>query len=567
VTEDGAAARERSAELFGLDGPCITILVAGLIVLKLAELFVLAWNRRFVMDEFVQFGWAKYIPGQIGAFAATQVKAEGYAFFFYPAHLIGWNARSMLLTGRMETALLACGTLGIVYATARALGQSRVRALAILLVLLSFSNFIERIFETRGDPLSVFFAAAALLVAVRAEGRWAILGAGALAGLAFLLTQKAVYFDVALGLALVGDAALARRYAEGVKRGALLVLGWVVPIAVYCLALGGGHALAVAHNLFFGPAAVMSPQTAAEYGGLRQYVVQTLVRNVLLYAFCFAGMLIALLRITRLGSARRIALIFSVIVTALVFAHNQPWPYVFVMALPFMALWALEPFDALAARPLWLPAAKAVLAVAVAASFVGNVRYLRIDNHDQLALVARAESLVGPNEVYFDGVGMLPNRREPSALWLDRHAILQTLREGKRSEAWRIFVTAPPKLILWSYRMEAIEPVIAPLLRDSYVQVAPNIRMAGVRLRRGVPAAFKVPIAGKYALYDSSGRPVAGQLQVDGLAARRPLLLGKGRVLVTLVSGPEALLVPEGAYAGRFSPGNDNRDLFAHVYD
>jgi hypothetical protein len=297
--------------------------------------------------------------------------------------------------------------------------------------------------------------------------------------------------------------------------------------------------------------------------------VQTLVRNVLLYAFCLAGMGIALLRIGRLGRRARVAVIFSVIVTALVFAHNQPWPYVFVMALPFIALWALEPFDALASRPLWLPGVWAVLAVAVAASFVANVRTLRIDNHAQLALVARAESLVGPGEVYFDGVGMLPDRREPSTLWLDRHAILQTLREGNRSEAWRIFATAPPKLILWSYRMDAILPVAAPLIRDSYVQVAPNIRMAGVRLRRGVPAAFDVPIAGRYALYNMNGRPVAGSVQLDGAAAAQPpLFLRKGPASVTLVSGPaDALLVPEGSYAGRFSPRDDNPDLFAHVYD
>jgi hypothetical protein len=541
----------------------------ALIAAKIATLFVIAWNRRFVMDEFVQFGWAKYIPEQIAPMAAHQIKAEGYALFFYPAHLAGWDARSMLLIGRMEMTLLACGTLAIVYASARSLGQSKLRSALIVLILLSFSNFIERVFETRGDPLSVFFAAAALLVALRGPDRvkW-IVAAGVLSGLAFVSTQKAVYFNFALGVALVGDGALERRFVQGLARGALLVLGWVVPIAIYCLVLGGGHAPAVAHNLFFGPAAVMSPNIAAEYGGLRQYVVQTLVQNLLLYAFCFAGMLIALLRIARLERARRTALIFSVVITALVFAHSQPWPYVFVMALPFMALWALEPFDALAARPLWLPAAKAVLAVAVAASFVSNVRYLRIDNHDQLALVARAESLVGPDEVYFDGVGMLPDRREPSTLWLDRHAILQTVREGKRSEAWRIFETAPPKVILWSYRMDAILPVVAPLIRDSYVQVAPNIRMAGVRLRRGVPTTFDAPIAGKYALYDSSGWPVAGQLQVDGAGGGSPVILRRGPISVMLRTGPpQALLVPEGSYAGRFSPGNDNRELFARVYD
>jgi hypothetical protein len=390
-----------------------------------------------------------------------------------------------------------------------------------------------------------------------------VFAAGVLSGLAFLSTQKAVYFNFALGVALVGEAAFERRFVEGVARGAWLVLGWLVPIVVYCIVLGGGDPLAVGHNLFFGPVGAISPQVAADYGGLRQFVVQTLVRNALLYIFCFAGMVLALLRLPRLprlprlGGAERVALIFSVIVTALVFAHNQPWPYVFIMALPFMALWALQPLDALAGKPLYLRAAFAVLAVAVAASFVKNVTYLRIDNRDQLALVDRAEALLGPHETYLDAVGMLPNRPEPSTLWLDRHAILLTFAEGKESEAWRVLATAPPKLIIWNYRLDNILPVIGPLIRDSYVKVAPNIRMAGVELRRGRPAVFDVPVAGTYALYDFAGNRLLG----------RPLELRRGKVRVTLFHGPpEALLLPQGSYAGRFARGPDDEDLFVGVY-
>ena len=32
-----------------------------LLALKIAALFALAWNRRIVMDEFAQLGWAKYL--------------------------------------------------------------------------------------------------------------------------------------------------------------------------------------------------------------------------------------------------------------------------------------------------------------------------------------------------------------------------------------------------------------------------------------------------------------------------------------------------------------------------
>ncbi|WP_189522761.1 hypothetical protein, partial [Mesorhizobium sp. M2E.F.Ca.ET.166.01.1.1] len=117
---------------------------------------------------------------------------------------------------------------------------------------------------------------------------------------------------------------------------------------------------------------------------------------------------------------RRIALIFSVVITVLVFAHNQPWPYVFIMAQPFMSLWSLTMLDGLAARARYLRLAWIALVTAVAISFVANLLYLRIDNAAQLELVARAESLLTPDERYFDGIDMLPNRMEPTTLWLDK---------------------------------------------------------------------------------------------------------------------------------------------------
>ena len=522
------------------------------------------------MDEFQQFGWAKYIPGQILFLAKHHPKAVGYALFFDLAHLVGWNARSMLIIGRMQTALLGCATLGIIYATARTIGESRLRALAIVLMLLSFSNFMERIFETRAEPPALFFAAAALLVAVRGGGgkTRVIFIAGVLSGLAFLTTQKSLYFNVALGLALVADAAVQRRWINAVKRGAWLVLGWSLPVAGYCLIFGWADPLAVAENLLFGPTALLSPRIAAEYGGLRQYVVQTLTRNLLLYQFCFAGMLMAALRITKLDGQTRIALIFTWIITILVFRHDQPWPYVFIIALPFMVLWSLRPLDWLAGRKHYLLAGEAVLVIAIGASFVRNIQVLRIDNHKQLELVDRAEALLTPSDVYFDGMAMLPDRFEPSTLWLDRHTILVTMTEGRRSEAYRIFSNAPPKTILWSYRMDGIDPLVEPLIHDSYVQIAPNLRIAGQRVGAGQPTRFDVPTGGQYALYDSAGMPVQTVLLVDGKPARSTADLCRGPHTIALPNGAHsALLLPRGEYVGRIVAGPDDQALFANVYD
>ena len=544
-------------------------LIGVFLGLKLGLLFALAWNSRLVMDEFVQLGWSKYINN--GLFETVWPgKAVGYAAFYKLAHLIGWNATSILLVGRIQAALLACATLAMVYACARALGESRLRSVVILLLLLSFSNFIERIFRTIAEPLAVFFAVAALLVVLRrrADRPTTILAAGVLCGLSFVTTQKAVYFDVALGVALIADAAIARRLRAVIDRGAWLVLGWIIPVAGYCVLFGGTDPVPVARNLLFGPTAVVSSSIAAEYGGLRQYVLQTLLRNLVLYAFCFAGMIMELTRIRQLDERRRIALVFSVVITALVFAHNQPWPYVFIMALPFMSLWALVPLDRIASEPKYVRLAVLALAFSVVVSLVRNVQYLQIDNGRQLALVARAESTLRPGEVYFDGIGMLPNRPEPSTLWLDRHYVLKTLNEGPRSEAYGIFAESPPKIILWSYRTSAIEPVVGPPIRDSYVQVAPNLRVAGRRLVRREPTIFKVPLAGRYALYAENGRPVEAQVEVNGVRSYGPFDLDRGSTRIVLVSGPErAFLLPQGSYEKAIRPGLDDKSLFDRVYD
>jgi hypothetical protein len=558
--------KDASGRLFGLDRRNARIVLGALIALKLWFLFVFAVKSRFVMDEFVQLGWAKYLFH--GLFDTVwHAKAVGYVLFYELAHVIGWNAQSILLIGRVQTALLAFATVALVYLCARALGNDRSRALAIVLVLLCFSNFLERIFRTIAEPLAVFFAVAALFAVLRRQrDTGAILAAGALSGLAFLATQKAIYFNVALGLALVGDAALAKRYGEGIRRGALLVLGWTVPIIAYCLLFGGTNPLPIAHNLFFGPT-VIAWRGGDEYGGLRGFVLQTLYRNPVFYAFCVAGMLAEAARMFQLDERRRIALIFSIIITALVFAHDQPWPYVFIMALPFMALWAISAYDRLPPKSFVRPVAVLVLATAVVFSFVRNAAYLRVDNGAQLTLVSRAEALLGPDEKYFDGIGMLPNRREPSTLWLDRHYVLKTLREGERSEAYRIFAQDPPKLVLWSRRMYRVKPVVEPLLRDSYVKVAPNIRMAGIRLVLGDQTLFKVPIAGTYALYDAYGKPVKAEVAVNGSVLRAPFHLDRGPTMISLRAGPEkAFLVPDGSYAQGFARGADDPNLFADVY-
>lgn len=547
-----------------------TLLLGVSIAFKVALIFIFAWHIRLVMDEFAQLGYAKYFAN--GLFDTIQPpKAVGFAVFYKLAHLIGWNATSIILVGRMQTALLACGTLLLVYACARALGEQRLRSLLIVLVLLCFTNFMERIFRTRSEPLALFFALAAVLVILRSTtlNARSIIIAGILSGMAFLITQKSAFFNLALGLGLVMDATLRKDFIMAIVRGFYLTVGWMLPALAYCLIFGGSDPLRIAEGLIFGPVEVAVNGSEA-YDGLRAYVLQTLVDNTVLYLLCFSGMIIAVKRFRVSPEKKRIVLIFSLVITTLVFAHSQPWPYVFIMALPFISLWSLTPLDYIlthSGRPILRLFFLTITALALLSSYFTNLSYLKIDNVQQLEIVSRAEALLKPDEKYFDGIGMLPNRLEPTTLWLDNWYVLKTLREGKGSEAWQVLTQSPPKVILWSNRLTKIYSVIAEAIDNSYVQVAPNIRMAGQRLHVNRQTVFKVPLTGRYQLYSETGAPVSAQINVDGIALTPPIILSAGRKTITLLNGPEtALLLPEGSYTGLFKEGDDNRDLFANVY-
>ncbi|TIS32819.1 MAG: hypothetical protein E5X11_23600 [Mesorhizobium sp.] len=116
--------------------------------------------------------------------------------------------------------------------------------------------------------------------------------------------------------------------------------------------------------------------------------------------------------------------------------------------------------------------------------------------------------------------------------------------------------------------MDYIYPVVAPLILNSYVRVAPNLRIAGFRLQPGERKIFDVPIAGTYALYSADGTPLRGRVEIDGTVLDPPFHLAIGPKTVTLRNGAgEALLLPAGSYAGHFKAGGDNDLLFDGVYD
>ncbi len=521
-------------------------LVCVLFAAKLVMLVVLAVNTRFVMDEFWQFGQSKYLWA---GFYDTiwPVKSVGYALWYWPAHWVGWDAASTLVAGRLLAVGTVLATLGVLFATSRALGFSRISALVSLVLLLSVSTYMERSFRVRSETPAILCSALSLWVVVAGgglprPGRIAL--AGVLTGCAFLCTQKAVYFNGALGLGLVAAFWLHGTLPRAVSAAAALLAGWAVALLSYSLVFGGSNALAVLRQLVFGPAN-LAMSGGELFSDLDEYIWQTLNRNILIYGIFLIGLLLAMVNLTKNSPEITLAAVFTAVLTVLVFSHNQPWPYVFAMCLPFLSLWTPVFLSRVMTHATLRVAAVGIFVLVVLYSFGRNVSYFTHENHWQLEVIRTAESLIGPDGTYFDGIGMLPTHFEAPRSWLDKPAIARI--ETGQVDIVAALASTPPDLIIETYRTDRLPAAYKDWVERRYVALAPGLLVPGTVVPASDPVTLTVVKPGRFTLEDPSHR-----LILDGVPAHLPVDLAPG-IYSLMLDGtggptrlfPDGLAVPE----------------------
>jgi hypothetical protein len=554
-------------------------ILAVFIAAKIVFLTALALNSAFVMDEY----WT-VVHGLFGLDHLYRdiwpAKTVLYAPVFRLPHLLGEGAVEIMLVARALMSAVAIGALWLLYLVARQIGRSRLEAAFIVALVLSFRSQIEWAFLARPEPLALLYAMAALWLATRGRGGLGLcLAAGLVSGIAFLTLQKAAYFNLALGLALVGDGLARRAWKDAVASGAALVLGWGLVVGAYYLifmALGADLGRMLGYSLA-GPALQNALVGYQAYGdGLRSFLLRMVGNDLLLYLLCAAGLIMSGSRLGRMASPERRAWIFSVVIAILVFSHRAPWPYNFILAVPFLGLWGAVPFRAMpAARRV--PRLAAVCLLVGALSFFYNIRYLGHDNAFQNQTVRRAEGLLQPDDRYFDGIGMVVDRQQAGgslpgqvASWdqLTISMIRAAAEQGDLDHFERIFGGAPKVWIL-SYRTLALDDLLTPYLERSFVPIYPNILIAGVELLPGDAATFRNRWPGTYRLYRSDGTPAAAGLEIDGRRVEGPLRLERARYAVRLADGSEPLyLLPadiEGVPFDMTAP-REQQALFPQTY-
>ena len=531
-------------------------------------------NSLYIMDEYwlVQRTWVLDARPYQEVWPA---KTLLYAVYFQIAHWLGDDAVGVMRAARLQQLVLALFSLTLLYAIARAIGRSRLEGLFVLCMVLAFSSFMERIFMTRPEAIALFFTLLALWLAVRWPGRLRVcVVAGLFCGLAFLTLQKAVYFNLALGLALVGDAFVRRDVKQAVLSGAALVLGWVAAVAAYVLyfTLEGAAAPDVARQIFMGSAGNALRGHTFYSEDLRVFLAQTFLRNIPQYLICVAGWGLLLPRLFHLSGPERRAWIFSGVIALLVYLHPAPWPYNFIMAIPFLGLWAPVPLRLFAGREPPVRAAVAVVAaVVIAMSLPRNIAYLDNSNAVQNEVVEAAEALLGPEDSYADGIGMVVTRRRAGrAGWWSTHQVQSILAEAAKGEFRQIdmIVADRPKIWILSYRTLALAEVLAPYFENAYLPILPNIMIAGVRIDPGRDSVFETRWPGKYRLYTADGTPSDAALTIDGEPATGVVRVAVGRHRLSAAEGQGPLyLLPDGiALPFDLAAPRDQRPMFVKVH-
>lgn len=586
LMSDGTAAtpsanvEETVAGALTRPGTLVRILLVFLVA-KLVILAALALNSAFVMDE--------YWMAVHGLFNADHLykeiwpsKTVLYAPVFRIPHVLAESSVQIMLVARAEMTAVAVAALGLLYLVARQIGRSRLEAIFLVALVLSFRSQIEWAFLTRPEPLALFYALAALWLVTRGRGGLALcFAAGLVSGVAFLTLQKAVYFNLALGLALIGDGLMRRALKDAVAAGATLVLGWGLVVGAYYLffmALGVDFVRTLEHSLA-GPALQNALVGHNAYGGgLSSFVGTSLARDLALYLVCLAGLLSSWRRLLRMDTAERRAWIFTVVITILVYSHRAPWPYNFVMAIPFLGLWSPVLFRAIPTR---LRLSRMILVGIVAGfmglSFVHNARYFNHDNTYQNQTVRRVESLLQPEDRYFDGIGMVVDRKHAGwdlpgqvVSW-DRPAILgirAAAEQGDQRHLERVFGGAPKVWIL-TYRSDALGELLTPYFENSYVPIYSNVLITGVELVPGETVAFRNWWPGVYRLYRADGTPAEAGLEIVGRRVEGPLRIGKGRHSLRLTEdeGPLYLLPADiENVAFDMTAAREQQVLFDRVY-
>lgn len=483
----------------------------------------------------------------------------GY-YLQYPATLFASTVWGRILALKLEIIIV-----NAVMLTAAAFYCSRFlprSGVALSLAMLSASTvMLERAGEIRVDMLTAWAGLWSFLFLL--QRRFAL--AGLLCALSFGISQKAALYVLASNMTLL-LAVLLDRDRRSAFRGLL------------SFNLSAGAAL-IAYLGFWSaigdPATVLratfqwasSTALNVAYGIQWRFWSQVLVRNFFFIALAVAAIVALLTR--RADSVLRATATYSLVLLLLCAIYTQPWPYFFVILFP--TLFVLNAaFLGSIERAAY---SRVLMAICVILGVVYPLHrvfvYPQRSSDYQRYNVTLASALLDVDETYFAGNDIVHDREQTLGPLSSRFdAIVLRVLAGQDSSRHRQMIRElqrkPPKLVIGTYRIYGLPPLLRDWMQSNYVRLSGSIYLYAPLLPAG-SGTLRLPFAGRYRAEVQSGKPVT----IDG----RHVPHGTFIELTAgphVISSPSALrlrLLPAGIEARLDRDYAEERHFYQQVYD
>ncbi|HSM37516.1 MAG TPA: hypothetical protein VK837_14025 [Longimicrobiales bacterium] len=455
----------------------------------------------------------------------------GYYIQLPPFLLLGpgWSG---LTAARIVATLINLVALG---ALALALGRRyRPEAVAVGMVLLVFvSTFVDQAFEIRVDMLTGWCGVLALLLLLNARHG----SAGMAAGLAFLISQKGLFFVIAGAIAIAASVLWEsrRKHAlSGLIRFAVAAGFVIVSYLALWIAVAGFEDV-----LFITFPAAAGIARRAVYDGIELRWARTAFRNPLFYAIAVLGTVHAAIRAWRklrargggesAGGARDAKLaVFTATLLIQMAAYPQPWSYFFLLAIPVLAVCVVDILDAILAderRSSWKGVAVAGLVVfGVFYPTVFTLSSLHGDRERQRITFETGLSALGPGDTYWAGSNVFADRQQPNGLeWLDLFNLerLRNLPVEERRGLMAELAAEPPAIVIDNYRMRSLPEPFRRFIESHYAYLANGVYSYAVALEEGADS-IAIPIRGVFRLEGPGPVHLGGQRLLPGQTMNLP---------------------------------------------
>ena len=536
-TDDSSRSGEFSVPLDRLS----VFLLIGVGLLLLAKAF-LAMNSAFEVDEFDLYARSRQFLDDPSGRLANPHRLLSTVLFSVGVAVGGKDPVIGMVINR---AIVVVAVVGIYLLVMRIAGRlfGKFGAIHALVGLGMAFVFVDHSYTGRTDFVSLCLYLLALeRLLVRRP--LATLLAGITLALACLVSLKASLMLLSVVAALVAAVAMERSLRKGLQSFGLLAAGGAVPLLLYVAirALLGTDAP---------PGSAMAlPQAAVALGAdtgvqFSFFILSLMRQNPVFIGLALAGLSWTAFQWWR-GEERTVERLMVMVAVAtylvMVLGYSQPWPYFLATAVPGLAVFWGGLCGAVHRRltdeqptSMWV-AALALLLVMGFARPVDRVRFnLSMSNSYQVAIIDRLHDVVGPGDAYFDGVGMAPDLKRSTGLWLDVVNLQAMGRDAQADQQLQQqLIEASTAAWIVNWRTEQLSAGMVAFRDRFFVQDWGNIYTPGRayesgRLLQG-PDILEVIIPGTYHVRGEGADSDAWRsLSIDGTPLTgSTLMLGPG---------------------------------------